>query len=89
MSKLISAMVGLCLALSACSGPKTKLDKCHKPQEYQEAEIAPRLRVPEDLQPLDDNLRLDVPFGERQTGPISPDQPCLVEPPDYKDRSPN
>ena len=89
MSRVFIAVAVLCVALGACSGPKTKLDKCHKPQEYQKAVIAPRLRVPEDLKPLDDNVRLDVPFGERLTEPTSPDQPCLVEPPDYMDRSPN
>ncbi len=81
-------LVVVVVVAAGCSGPKTKLDKCHKPQEYQQAEIGPEVRVPDDLQPLDDDLRLDVPAGERQTEPWPPDQPCLVEPPDYMDRSP-
>jgi len=85
-SAILSAGL-IALALAACSGPKTKLDKCHKAQEYQAANVAPRLRVPDDLVPLDDNVRLQVPFGERQTEPTDPSQPCLVEPPDYQDRS--
>jgi uncharacterized lipoprotein len=90
MMRLLLVSMGLLVVLaSGCSGPKTKLDKCHKPQEYQQAEIAPRVRVPDDLEPLDDDLRLAVPFGERRTTPRPPDQPCLVEPPDYMDRSPN
>lgn len=86
------APVILCLTgfiAAGCSGPKTKLDKCHKPQEYQQAEIGPRIRVPEGLEPLDPELRLNVPFGDRQTKPRPPDQPCLVEPPDVMDRSPD
>ena len=76
------------LVLAACSGPKNKLEKCHKEQEYQQATVGPRLRVPDDLVELEVQARLDVPFGETKTDPTPKGEPCLIEPPDYQDRSP-
>jgi uncharacterized lipoprotein len=75
------------LLLTACSGPKNKLEKCHKAQEYQTAAVGPRVRVPDDLQALNDDNRLDVPFGETRTTPTPKGDPCLIEPPEYQDRS--
>jgi uncharacterized lipoprotein len=77
------------LLLTACSGPKNKLEKCHKAQEYQTATIGPRVRVPSDLEPLKDENRLEVPFGETRKEPTIKGDPCLIEPPDYQDRGAN
>ena len=89
MSRFILAGCISLLLLTACSGPKSKLEKCHKAQEYQAATIGPRVRVPGDLEPLEDANRLDVPFGETRTEPTAKGDPCLIEPPDYQDRDAN
>lgn len=75
------------MLLTACSGPKNKLEKCHKPQEYQTAEVAPRVRTPDDLEALKAENRLEVPFGETKTDPTPKGDPCLIEPPEYQDRT--
>jgi uncharacterized lipoprotein len=74
------------LVLSSCGMFKSKKQKCHKPQEYQKADIGPRVQIPTDLKPLDANLRLDVPDGERMTEPMPKGEPCLTDPPRYTDR---
>ena len=84
---LFAAALGV--LLGGCGAIKSDLEKCHKPQEYQRAELGPRVRIPDGLEPLDPDNRLQVPFGETRKVPTSPDQPCLVEPPDYTDRSVN
>ena len=76
-------------ALTACSGPRVKLDKCHKSQEYQQAAIGPKVQIPEGLKPLDPELLLEVPYGPTNTTPTTPGQPCLVDPPSYMDRNTN
>ncbi len=83
---LIAAVLGL---LAACSGPRVKLEKCHKPQEYQAATLGPKVRIPEGLEPLDPELRLEIPYGSANTTPTPRAQPCLVDPPSYMDRGPN
>ena len=83
---LIMAALGL---LAACSGPRVKLEKCHKQQEYQAATIGPKVRIPEGMEPLDPELRLEIPYGPANTTPVAPGQPCLVDPPSYMDRGPN
>jgi len=77
------------VAVAGCSRGKPKLEKCHKPQEYQEARVGPRVRTPDDLNDLKDEARLPVPFGETKTEPTPEGEPCLVEPPSYTDRGSN
>jgi uncharacterized lipoprotein len=81
-------LVALALASASCSRGKSKLEKCHKAQEYQAAQVGPRVRTPDDLNDLPDQARLPVPFGESHTEPTVADQPCLINPPDYTDRQP-
>ena len=76
-------------ALAACTGPRVKLEKCHKPQEYQQATIGPMVAIPEGLKPLDPALVLEIPYGPANTSVTSADKPCLVEPPSYLDRNSN
>ena len=78
-----------CASLAACSGPRVKLEKCHKPQEYQQATIGPTVVIPEGLKPLDPELALEIPYGPRNTAVTSVGEPCLVEPPSYLDRDSN
>jgi uncharacterized lipoprotein len=89
MSRFVLAGCISLLLLTACSGPKNKLEKCHKAQEYQTATIGPRVRVPSDLEPLKAENRLELPFGETRTDPTAKGDPCLIEPPDYQDRDAN
>ncbi|MDP6437103.1 MAG: hypothetical protein QF790_02570 [Gammaproteobacteria bacterium] len=63
--------------------------KCHERSEYQDATPGPRLRVPDDLESLPHEARLEIPYGEINTESTPFDVPCLVEPPSYEDRSPN
>ncbi len=84
----ITVFAGLCL-LYGCGMFKNDLEKCHENSEYQDARPAPRVRVPDDLDPLPLEARLEVPFGEANTEATPPDQPCLIEPPSYSDRSTN
>jgi uncharacterized lipoprotein len=81
-SHTLIAVAGFSL-LTACSGPRVKLEKCHKPQEYQQATIGPQVKIPEGLKPLDPEQRLEIPYGPTNTTPTPPSQPCLVEPPPY------
>ena len=77
----------LLASLATACTPKNKLEKCHKPQEYQQAKPGPRLRVPGELEALPSEARLPVPYGETRTEPTPKGQPCLVEPPSFEDRS--
>lgn len=89
MSRIALAGCATLLLMTACSGPKNKLEKCHKAQEYQAAEVGPRVRIPDDLEPLKAENRLEIPFGETRTQPTPKGDPCLIEPPEYQDRSAN
>jgi uncharacterized lipoprotein len=66
--------------LAACSSSK---GRCHKVREYQSATGAPRVQVPEGMQPLDDRLRLEVPPGEVNTTKVPESERCLDYPPRY------
>ncbi len=77
------------VAVSGCGVFQSELDKCHEKREYQEAQPGPRLRVPEDMDALDPEARLELPYGETNVEPTAPDQPCLIEPPSYNDQSRN
>jgi len=67
--------------LAACSSG-TK-GRCHKVREYQKAESAPFLVIPEGLAPLDPNLRLKIPDGPLNLEAVPEGQPCLDYPPRY------
>ena len=75
--------------LAACSGPRVKLDKCHKPQEYQQATIGPKVAMPEGLEPLDPELVLEIPYGPTNNAVTPVGTPCLVDPPSYLERDSN
>jgi hypothetical protein len=82
MPSRLLILIFVSLSFSGCFF-KSDLKKCHKPQEYQQTKPGPRVRVPDDLEPLPPETRLDVPFGEVQTEPLPKEQPCLTEPPVY------
>ena len=81
----LTVMVLSVVLLSGCIFSSGK-EKCHKPQEYQQAKPAPRVRVPDGMTPLPDSSRLPVPYGEAQSEAIPKDEPCLIEPPGYYDQ---
>ncbi len=78
----VRACVVLLLAayLTACSSTK---GQCYKVREYQLAEDAPRVTIPEGLRPLDDRLRMVIPEGERNKSATPQSEPCLDYPPRY------
>jgi uncharacterized lipoprotein len=84
----ILLLAGIIL-LQGCGVFKSDLDKCHEQREYQAALPAPRVRVPDNLEPLNPEARLEMPYGKTNTEATPKDQPCLIEPPSYNDRSPN
>ena len=67
-----------------CGLFKTEIDKCREKREYQQAQTAPRIQVPEDLGQLPEEARVPIPYGETNTEPTPPEDPCLIEPPDYR-----
>lgn len=81
------ALVLLLVAATVTSGCglfQTEIDKCREKREYQEAQPAPRVQVPEDLESLPDDARVPIPYGETNTEATPPEDPCLIEPPDYR-----
>jgi|GEM_PF-2235737 len=66
--------------LASCAATK---GRCYKVREYQLAESAPRIQVPEGLQPLDDSVRLQIPEGALNQAATPLDEPCLDFPPRY------
>lgn len=77
------ALLLLVAGLSTGCFGKREMKKCHKAQEYQQAEPGPRVRVPEGMQELPEEERLRFPYGETRTTPIPKGQPCLEEPPTF------
>ena len=61
---------------------------CNKPQEYQSSNSVKPLEVPAGLESPQEQNKLVIPPGERQTQPLPKGQPCLDEPPDYFDTDP-
>jgi uncharacterized lipoprotein len=90
MTHMRSVLVCLAVVLlsEGCFLFKNDLDKCREFREYQRSEPAPRAVVPDDLQDLPDDKRLQVPYGETNRQPTPSGQPCLIEPPDFFDQSP-
>ncbi|MGI9292261.1 MAG: hypothetical protein ACR2QG_13435 [Gammaproteobacteria bacterium] len=84
----VVVLTALTALLGIACAPKNKLEKCHKPQEYPKARPGPRLRIPGELEALPSEVRLPVPYGETRTESTPKNEPCLVEPPDFKDRTP-
>ncbi len=74
-------------AIGGCGMFKTELDKCREQREYQEAAPGARVQVPADLQDLNEDAWVPVPYGESNTEATPPDDPCLIQPPDYRDES--
>jgi len=73
------------LALGGCGVFKTELDKCHEYREYQTAKPGPRAQIPDDLEKLPQEARLPIPYGEANTEATPKSNPCLIEPPAYRD----
>ena len=71
------------VVVAACSKGEKKIEKCHKPQEYQEARPGPRVRTSEGMEDLPEDERLRLPYGKTQSRPIREGQPCLAEPPEF------
>lgn len=76
-------LVGITVLAVACSRGEKKIEKCHKPQEFQQARPGPRVRVPEEMESLSADDRLRLPYGETQTTPVPKGEPCLAEPPKF------
>ena len=87
MSQFRTGLLVVCVALwlpSGCGIFKTELDKCHEAREYQQAKAGSRTQVPDGLQPLSEDAWVPVPEGETETAVTPEDEPCLIEPPDYR-----
>ncbi len=76
-------LVAALLVVAACSRGEKKIEKCHKPQEYQKAKPGPRVRAPEGMEELPSDERLRLPYGDTQSRPIPKGEPCLAEPPKF------
>ena len=69
---------------SGCGVFKTELDKCHEAREYQQAKQGVRTQVPDDLQSLSEEALVPMPDGKIENEATPEDEPCLIEPPDYR-----
>lgn len=81
---VLTALLSGTMLLSGCGMFKSEVDKCHEEREYQSARSSDRAVIPEGLQPLPDEARLPIPYGETKTEPTPPEEPCLIEPPEYR-----
>ena len=72
------------LSQSGCGMFKTELDKCREQREYQDARTGTRAQVPSDLEQLPQESWVAVPEGSTNTTPTPEDEPCLIEPPEYR-----
>ena len=81
---LLSVAMSALVFTGGCGLFKTEIDKCREKREYQQAQPAPRVQVPDDLEQLPEEARVPIPYGETNTEPTPPEDPCLIEPPDYR-----
>jgi len=77
----VPAVVGACSWFGSDESAE-----CVSEEEYQSAEVAPRLQVPSGLDSPETAGRLDVPDGPLPDEPLSRNAACLQRPPDYFDR---
>jgi uncharacterized lipoprotein len=77
----VLAVVGLS---AGCGLFKTEIDKCHEQREYQAAKPGPRVRIPADLNSLSEETWVPVPYGDTDTEATPDNEPCLIEPPEYR-----
>lgn len=89
MKHLAVLLILLTVGLSGCGIVKTELDKCYEQREYQEARPGPRVRIPEDLTAPPPEAWVPVPYGEANTTATPDGDPCLIEPPDFRDTQRN
>lgn len=82
----IVLMAVLPAALGACSWFGSDEAVCASEEEYQSAQVAPRLQVPASLDAPEASARLDIPDGPLPAEPLSRNAACLQRPPDYFDR---
>jgi hypothetical protein len=73
------------LSLASCGVFKSEIDKCYEEREYQEARLGPRLRVPENLEAMPEEAWIPIPYGVANTTPTPAGEPCLNEPPPYRE----
>ncbi len=87
MNALRTPVIGLVLAslvlLPGCRVLKSGGGACKKPQEYQQAEDLPALRIPVGLDAPDTRTALRIPQLQEPAVPRGQDEPCLEEPPAY------
>jgi len=87
MSKFRPGLIVCLIVLwlpGGCGIFKTELDKCHEAREYQQAKSGVRTVIPDDLQPLSEEAWVPTPDGETDNEATPVDDPCLIEPPDYR-----
>jgi len=75
------------MVLGGCGMFRTELDKCYEQREYQSAKPGARAQVPDDLEPLPEEAWVPIPYGESRTEATPAEDPCLIEPPDYREGS--
>lgn len=76
----------LALPLANCGVVfKSEIDKCYEEREYQQAQPGPRLRVPETLESMAEDAWIPIPYGVTNTTPTPEGEPCLIEPPPYRE----
>jgi uncharacterized lipoprotein len=78
---LLTSLIAVLIV--ACSRGEKKIEKCHKPQEYQEARPGPRVRTPAGMEDLPEDERLRLPYGKTRNQPLPKGEPCLAEPPKF------
>ena len=83
-SAALITMLVLAPLLGSCGVFKTELDKCRELREYQQARTAERAQVPADLESLPNEAWLPVPEGPTSTAATPEEEPCLIEPPEYR-----
>jgi len=80
----ICLLVAGVLSQTGCGMFKTELDKCREQREYQDARTGARAQVPADLESLSEDNWVAIPEGSTNTTPTPADEPCLIEPPEYR-----
>lgn len=72
-------------ALAGCGGNKDLTRTCDERQLYQEAEAHEKLKVPEDLDELDELKEIPLPEAAPAADRDEPETPCLELPPGITD----
>ena len=81
----IAAVLVAGAALAGCGGNKDLLRKCEERRLYQEAESHDKLKVPDDLDELDELKEIPLPEAAPEGEREQPETPCLELPPGVTD----